>query len=386
MKEKLIRVWLGPLPNEHTWIKPENRPQGLYQILRVYFRKWFIHPLKRKLAKHYLSFLRKFFGLKVIGITGSMGKTTTKELLLSLLSQLGPTLASYANIDSVYNIPTTILKCTPQTKYLVLEMGVEYPGEMNFYTWIANPDIAAITSVNITHTQFMKNIKNIAFEKGLIAKKMTGVLIINADDKNILVNTNAKIIKVKPLPTKIKSDLSTTFGKYSLPVPAPHLAINIAIAIKIATLLGANPIQLKSGINSTILAPHRMQPIHLINGGLIIDDVYNASPKASQEAILTLDHLARLTNRIPVLVFGQMNELGEFEKSEHEKIGKLIKKLKIIHVITRGPATKGLGIYCETNQEILINIQPYLNSQYIILLKSSRGWKMEEILSQLSSS
>lgn len=350
-------------------------------------KKYLIHPIKRWIAKLYLLFLRKVFGLKVIAITGSMGKTTTKELLLSLLSQLGPTIASYANIDSVYNIPTTILRCTPKTKYLVLEMGVEFPGEMNYYTWIANPDIAAITSVNITHTQFMKNIKNIAYEKGLIAKRLTpkNVLVVNASDKNIWINTKARVIKVSPLPTKINPDLSTSFGSYALPIPAPHLSANVAIAIEIASILGASKKQIKEGIEKVVLAPHRMQPANLKNGGLVIDDVYNASPSATQQAILTLDHLAKMTKRIPVLVFGQMNELGEFEKSEHQKIGDLIKKLKIKHVITRGPATKGLGIYCETNAEILNKIQPFLNSKYLILMKSSRGWKMEEIIESVSS-
>lgn len=350
-------------------------------------KKYLIHPIKRWVAKLYLAFLRKFFGLKVVAITGSMGKTTTKELLLSLLSQLGPTIASYANIDSVYNIPTTILRCTPKTKYLVLEMGVEYPGEMNYYTWIANPDIAAITSVNITHTQFMKNIKNIAYEKGLIAKRLTAknTLVVNAADKNIWVNTKARVVKVQPLPTKINSDLSTSFGSYTLPLPAPHLSANVAIAVEIANILGASKKQVKEGIDKVILAPHRMQPINLKNGGLIIDDVYNASPSATQQAILTLDNLSRMTKRVPVLVFGQMNELGEFEVSEHQKIGELIKKLKIKHVITRGPATKGLGVYCETNDQILEKMQPFLNSKYLILMKSSRGWKMEEIIESISS-
>jgi UDP-N-acetylmuramoyl-tripeptide--D-alanyl-D-alanine ligase len=348
-------------------------------------KKHIIHPIKRWVAKIYLVFLRRFFGLKVIAITGSMGKTTTKELLLSLLSQLGPTVASYANIDSVYNIPTTILKCTPKTKYLVLEMGVEYPGEMNFYTWMANPDIAAIISVNITHTQFMKNIKNIAYEKGLIAKRMDkkSTLVINASDKNIWIKTKARVVKVKPLSAKINPDLTTTFGKYTLPVVAPHLSPSLSIAVKIAEISGASPTQIKNGIMQTKLAPHRMQPIRLKNGGLIIDDVYNANPKATQEAILTLDHLSKMTKRVPVLVFGQMNELGDLETIEHQKIKDLINKLKIKHVITRGPATKGIGIYCETNQQVLLEMQPFLNDNYLILMKSSRGWKMEEVINDI---
>jgi UDP-N-acetylmuramyl pentapeptide synthase len=116
---------------------------------------------------------------------------------------------------------------------------------------------------------------------------------------------------------------------------------------------------------------------------LIIDDVYNASPKATQDAITTLYELSTLCKRIPVLVFGQMNELGDLEAIEHQKIKDLINKLKIKHVITRGPATRGLGIYCQTNQQVLLEMQPFLNDNYLILMKSSRGWKMEEVINDI---
>ncbi len=110
----------------------------------VYVLRWFIHPIKRKIAKYYLAFLKRFFGIKIIGITGSVGKTTTKEMVASTLKLQGPTVCSYANIDQIYNLPTTILRARPWTKYLVLEMGVEYPGEMDFYLWLAKPDIGVI--------------------------------------------------------------------------------------------------------------------------------------------------------------------------------------------------------------------------------------------------
>ena len=98
-------------------------------------KKWIFHPIKRRIAKLYLLILRKFSGIRVIGITGSTGKTTTKEMLASILKLDGKTVYTIANIDPVYNIPTTILKCNLKTKYLILEMGVEYPGEMDFYLW-----------------------------------------------------------------------------------------------------------------------------------------------------------------------------------------------------------------------------------------------------------
>src|SRR3989344_3528645 len=127
----ILKWWMTPkLPAEHIFIKPEDRPKGAINSIKIYSRKWVLHPLKRRIAKYYLILLQKCFGLKVVGITGSAGKTTTKEMLASILKQRGETIYSYANIDPVYNIPTTILKCSPSTKYLILEMGVEYHGEM----------------------------------------------------------------------------------------------------------------------------------------------------------------------------------------------------------------------------------------------------------------
>ena len=115
-------------------------------------KRYLYHPLKRRVAKYYLALLKKYGGLKVIGITGSAGKTTAKEMLASILKLQGKTVYSHANIDPVYNIPATILKCPPWAKYLVLEMGVEYPGEMDSYLNIAPPDIGVILNVYLTHT------------------------------------------------------------------------------------------------------------------------------------------------------------------------------------------------------------------------------------------
>ncbi len=112
---KICRWWFSPkFPEAHVKRILEYRSVGLRAIVRNFVRTWFVHPIKRRLAKCYLWFLRSFFGIRVIGITGSAGKTTTKEMLASILKEEGETVYSFANIDPVYNIPTTILKCAPQ--------------------------------------------------------------------------------------------------------------------------------------------------------------------------------------------------------------------------------------------------------------------------------
>src|SRR5579859_7997424 len=185
----IVRWWqVSSLPEAHVWISKDRRPVGLKNVVRVYFRKWFVHPIKRRVAKYYLIFLKKFRGLTVIGITGSSGKTTTKEMLASILKLKGETIASFANIDPVYNIPTTILKCKPSTKYLVLEMGIEYPGEMDFYIWLAKPDVGVITNIYPTHTLFFGDETGVAKEKGKLVKTLgkNKTAVLNIENKYLL--------------------------------------------------------------------------------------------------------------------------------------------------------------------------------------------------------
>src|SRR3989339_1931828 len=200
----LIRWWMTPkLPERHIFLAPHERPKSLYPLARVYFRKWLVHPIKRRLARYYLMTLQRFFGLEVVGITGSSGKTTTKEMTASILRQVGETAASFGNIDPIYNIPTTILKCRPSTKYLVLEMGVEYPGEMDFYLWLAKPNIAVITNINPTHVTYFKSVDNVYKEKVKLA-------LFTGENDRVVLNREDTYLKKTIKDTR---GMVTYFGK-----------------------------------------------------------------------------------------------------------------------------------------------------------------------------
>ncbi|MBI2008280.1 hypothetical protein HYS82_01350 [Candidatus Amesbacteria bacterium] len=332
----LIRLWLGPLPKEEIF--PEKTPNFLLH--------WFIHPIKRRLAKYYLLILQKFFGLTVIGITGSVGKTTTKKMLEAVLPN---SVATADNITSTYNIPTTILHTPPGTKYLILEMGVEYIGDMDFYLWLAHPDIAVITPINLTHIQYLFDLTTVTSEKYKIAKYA----------KHLITYKDVK---------------------------ASGFDINKSLVTKVAQLFRVPP-----NLSSFTPPLHRMNFINLKNGGILIDDSYNASPLATREALKTLVAIAKKHQKTPVFVFAQMNELGQYEKSAHEEIGKLIKKLNIKHLFCVGPATKhtiksaGLGRYFETQEPLFPTLIPLLTSHYIILIKGSRSWHLEDLVSRLTA-
>src|SRR3989344_6054436 len=175
--KNILQVWVGKdLPLIHVKLD-----KGLKKL----FYDLVIHPVKRRIAKLYVLTLQKFFGLIVIGITGSAGKTTTKEMIVGVLRKVDQTVWSKENIDPIFNIPTTILRCTPKTKYLILEMGVEYPYEMDFYLWIVKPTIGVITNIFPTHTLYFGDEKGVLKEKSKLVKN-TKVAVLNLDDKHSL--------------------------------------------------------------------------------------------------------------------------------------------------------------------------------------------------------
>lgn len=385
MKEKLTRVWLGPLPPEHIWISPKDRPTELWKIIRVYYRKWFIHPLKRHISRLYLKILHIFFNVQIIAITGSAGKTTTKEIILNILSESASAVATFANIDPVYNIPTTILRCLPKTKFLILEMGIEYKGEMDFYTWLAHPNIAVITNVDLTHTQFLNDIKTVGYEKGKIAN-LSRHLVISVDP-NIQVNTKGEVHVVPTPLAKLTSNFKTQIKinneLVELSILGTHLATNVALAVEVAKILKISNKTINIGLQKTAVIPHRLQIVKTKKYGVIIDDSYNANPLAVRASINTLVTLAKLTKKQPVLVLSQMNELGTFEKSAHEKIKEYIIKNKINLVYTIGPATTKIGRHFGDKRQLILYLKNTLTPKNLTLIKGSRGWKLEEVVSAL---
>ena len=253
-------------------------------------KKYLYHPIKRKIAKYYLAFLRKVFGLKVIGITGSAGKTTTKEMLASILKLKTKTVFSYANIDPVYNIPTTILKCFPWTKYMVIEMGVEYPGEMDYYLWLAKPDVGVITNIYPTHTQFFKNIDGVFAEKAKLIKnlKVDDVAVLNIDDrylKDLGKLTKSRIIwfgkdsEVMSTDEVITDDFHTGFNLIfnnetedkvyvDLNITGKQFIQNALAASAVAKVYGFSLKEIKRGLESFQSQDHRMKIVKHKSGRL----------------------------------------------------------------------------------------------------------------------
>jgi len=355
MSQNLVRFWTGPLPKEELFPDRKYNP----------FVHWLYHPILRHLSRTYLKILQKYFNLEVIGVTGSFGKTTTKDMLYAILKNHAPTVASFGNISSTYNIPGTILKCTPLTKYLILEMGVEYKGDMDFYLWLARPDVAIITGIGPTHLEHMGSIENIAYEKNKITKFA----------KHLVTYQN----------TKVKH--------YSLPTDfiGNQFDLNASLAAKTAEILNISNHLISQSLNNFTPPPHRMCLIKLKNNNYLIDDSYNANPEAVKASLTTLIEFSKSKKLTPVFVFGQMNELGSYAISAHQEIGILVKKLGITHFYCLGEATKyslksaDFGQYFDDLDNLTPEIKKLVTSHksLVVLIKGSRSWKMEKIIKSL---
>lgn len=413
--KKVIKWWFGPyFPVAHLDKILSYNPGGIIQKSRNFYRTWFLHPVKRRFAKYYLLFLRKIYGLKVIGITGSAGKTTTKEMLYSILKFQGETVCSYANIDPVYNIPTTVLRCKPSAKYLILEMGVEYKNEMDFYAWLARPDVGIITNIYPTHTEFFGDSGGVFREKSKLAKSIpkTGFVVLNGSDK-FLRKLNGKLdarvvwfgndMEVMSSLEKFTRDFKTEFSlifdqdsknkvKVKIPILGRQFVENALAAAACAYGLDISIDKIKKGLETFRSQEHRMRVIKHKSGAIIVDDSYNNNPVAAKEAINTL---ILFPKREKVIVFGDMLELGNWEKKYHLEVGKYISRFSIARLICVGKAVGETArvvakihghsaVFVYPNwREALTDVKKYLNKNCVILVKGSRSIGLDNLVLEL---
>lgn len=378
------------------------------------FKRLFFSPLKRHLARVYLVFLR-LFGLKVVAITGSQGKTTIKEMIASVLSRKYSVSKSKANIDPVYNIPNSILSTSLGTKYLVLEYGVEYPGEMDYYLWLCKPDIAVITSISLTHTQFLKSVDGVKKEKEKILKYLSSkdTAVLNIDSsivRDLAKDTSAKVLFfgnggeaiVKSGNVLITSDFKTSFDlilkgkreKITLSMLGEHF-VSLALGGALVGFECGVPLKdIKKGLEEVNPLEHRMVVKYGKKNEVIIDDTYNANPLATQKALETFSKLKAVGRKI--FVFGEMRELGKFSKDEHKNIANKAILSGVEYIIgymgnakeTILQARKlGLGedksLFFEDFENLVDFVSGFVGRNDLLLIKGSRKLGLERLVEKL---
>ena len=404
----LIQCWHGEsLPSIYIYPPEDKRPEEFYKQLRLYFRTWFVHPVKRRIAKYYLWILQTFFGLKVIAITGSSGKTSTKDMLNSILSTKGETVSSHLNIDSTFNIPSTILRSKPTTHYLILEMGVEYKGDMKFYRWLATPDLVVVSNIYQTHTLYFGDEEGVVQEKEGIVEDLPKLALVVLNKENIhtvkMANkTQAKIVwfgkggevqaenlKLSFEGTEFTLNVDGNKTQVKIPLIGKHFVSNAMAAATAAYSLGVSLEKIKEGLEKALPPSQRLSVKTLKNGAIVLDDTYNNNPSAAKATFAAVKELRE--DKKLILVYGDMKELGETEVQRHKDIGKVIEDLKADFVILVGPLSvhtqsslkKTKNVRVETAQEVLSVLKPLITKSSLILVKGARSLKLEELVAKL---
>lgn len=378
-----------------------------------YIKKYIYHPLKNFIAKYYLKVLRATTDIKIIGITGSAGKTSVKEMTASILSLEGKTVWSKANIDPVYNIASTILRTSPRTKYLVLEMGIEYPNEMDFYLSLVKPDVGVITNIFPTHTKFLKDINGVFTEKSKLVRSLdrNDTAVLNSGDKMLLKlkgKLKCKIIwfgdesDIKSSSEASTPDYKTKFkltigneSKESVDVKLPSLGgtKNALAASAVCNSLGINVSKIKQGLESYSTPEHRMRIIKTKSGATIFDDSYNNNPQAAESAINNFLSVSKVQNK--VVVFGDMLELGSLEEKYHRQLGEMLGHSNLSMLICVGHASLTtantakirLGekrvVHVDNSSQVWPHLKPLLSKKVSVLLKGSRSIGLDRVVDQL---
>ncbi|MDA7834977.1 UDP-N-acetylmuramoyl-tripeptide--D-alanyl-D-alanine ligase [Methylophilaceae bacterium] len=363
-----------------------------------------VNDTKKSLADISSLILMKFKPF-VIGITGSNGKTTTKELIKSILdSNYGTNkiLATQANYNNDIGLPLTIFNLNSEHSHIVLEMGMNHPKEISYLANIAPPNFAVITNIGEAHIENFKNREAIANEKKDILRnlKAEGTAILPKDSEffNFLVK-DLKNVKVLSFGMREDADISCELldhkkiliktPKYDLEIKSKLLGhnniSNILAAVTCAYQLKINPTKIKEGIENITPIPSRLELKEGKKRAAIIDDTYNANPSSFLSAIEVL-------NEFPgkkILVIGDMAELGENSRIYHQELSRSIKETKIDITLGLGKYTKEIITLLGRNNSWFRSKDDLVKYLYscmkgsTILVKGSRSMKMEEIVKKL---
>lgn len=353
------------------------------------------------------AYLRRHRPVKVVGITGSVGKTSTKDMIYSVVSMKYKTLKTLGNYNNHIGLPLTILRYQDED-VLILEMGMNHLGEICYLTHIAQPDIAAITNVGTAHIGELGSRENILKAKMEIVEGFhhQGILIVN-DDNDMLHQVeekNYQLIRIgenKRCTLKAENinlclgesyfDITYQEKTYHVhvPVSGKHFVYNALVAIAVGLSLDIDIDMCIQGVEHFELTKNRMDMIHL-KTVTIIDGTYNANLDSMKAS---LDVLSQYPHR-KIAVLADMLELGQFEKELHESVGSYVVEKKIDVLICVGPASlytaqkaKELGmkkvIHFDHNQQVNDYLKTIIQPHDVLLLKGSNMMHLKEVIEYL---
>lgn len=354
---------------------------------------------------------RQAFQGKVIGVTGSSGKTTVKELIASILSKQGSVHATQGNLNNDLGVPLTLLQLQADHEFAVIEMGASVVGEISYSVNLVKPDVSVLTNASNAHVGKFGGLENIIEAKGEIIDGLstTGIAVLNLDDPSFPIwqqrAGSRKVISFSRQNNQASfysSDLvRNTDGCQAFTLHSPQGSIEIqlhilgqhnvsnALAAAAASFsIGIELETIKQGLNTLASVKGRTNTFTAKAGARVIDDSYNASPASVQAAI---DLLAEFTGE-RILVLGDMGELGQWAELTHQQIGEYAKgKLDVLYAV--GPLTvftaKAFGEkaqHFETKEQLLEVLLDHAGMNNTILIKGSRSMGMEMFVNSLCGS
>jgi UDP-N-acetylmuramoyl-tripeptide--D-alanyl-D-alanine ligase len=354
---------------------------------------------------------RKSLQLKVLAITGSNGKTSTKDFAASVLGRRFRVTKTEGNFNNHVGLPRTVLEATSQDQIAVWEIGMNHPGEVAVLAKIAAPDAAIITNIGIAHIEFMGSQEAIAAEKGALVEAVgpQGTVILNADDpfsKGIALRTRARVVFAGTREGALRaaeinqsaagSEFTILEGAHrcraQLPVPGLHMVQNAMLAVAAGRAFGLSLEECAAGLAAAPLTKARLQ-IKEINGVQFLDDSYNANPDSMKAALRTLKELDVDGRRIAVL--GEMLELGAESERGHREVGETAADLEIDELIAIGKvgasiadAAKNAGlqksVFVPSTTEAAERLAEIAEPGDLVLIKGSRAARTELVIDEFA--
>lgn len=359
------------------------------------------------LARH---LLERLPGLTVVALTGSQGKTGTKDYLAQVLAAAGETVATAGNYNNEIGVPLTVLRATSGTRYLVLEMGARGAEHIDYLCRIARPTVAAVINVGTAHLGEFGSRAAIARAKGEIVEALPpdGVAVLNADDDLAAVmgdRTSARVLtfgssgdvtwRALEMDELGRPSFELGYAGDWWPVRlsqlGAHQVSNAAAAAALALGAGLEPGPVAAALTSSgPVSRWRMEPHERADGLLLINDAYNANPDSMTAALETLAGIGRRSGRRTVAVLGEMRELGEAERAGHLDVGTAVATLGIDVVVTVGVVAAaiaegaarvagwpGVALVTAGRDEALAWVRNNVSAGDVVLVKASRGAALE---------
>lgn len=349
---------------------------------------------------------------RIASITGSSGKSSTKEMLAAVLGTLGPTHRTPGNYNNHFGVPLTLLGIGEQDRWAVVEIAMNTPGEIGPLAELAGPEVGLVTNIGWAHVEGTGSKEATAREKGALYRALpsTGLAISNADDpmeKITLEGCRARVVRVGRKEKvdyrlgSIRSDGANTRFSFEgpkgnaevcLPVPGPHMAMNAAMALAAGLELGAEPKAAAEALNKVQLPGGRVK-LEKLGQGWLLDDSYNANPDSLAAAVATLESLPGEGRAVALL--GAMAELGSFSPMLHEESGKMIARSRTGLCLAVGNDAKTLieaarharrgewARWFASRDELVAAYRREAKPDDRILIKGSRSQKMDLVAAEL---